>query len=48
MTTNYYIHSNDFECDDLTEYVMPSDIKRIISHNHKTPRMVTCVGSSAQ
>ena len=36
MTTNYYIHSNDFECDDVTEYVMPSDIKRIISHNQHT------------
>ena len=36
MSTPYYIHADDFECDDVTEYVMPSDIKRIISHNQHT------------
>ena len=36
MTTNYYIHADDFDCDDVEELVMPIDIKRIVSHNHHT------------
>ena len=33
MSTNYYLHANDFECDDVPELIFPTDIKRIISHN---------------
>ena len=36
MTTKFYIHSADFECDVVPDYIMPSDIKRIISHNRHT------------
>ena len=36
MTTNYYIHADDFYCDDVAELVMPTDVKRIVSHNHHT------------
>ena len=36
MTTNYYTHSADFDCDDVPDYIMPADIKRIVSHNRHT------------
>ena len=36
MTTNYYIHSADFACDNVPDYIMPYDVKRIISHNRHT------------
>ena len=36
MTTNYYIHADDFDCDDVPVYIMPADIKRIVSHNRHT------------
>ena len=36
MSTGYYEHESDFECDLIEEYIFPSDIKRIISHGHHT------------
>ena len=36
MTTNYYTHSADFDCDNVPDYIMPADIKRIVSHNRHT------------
>ena len=36
MTTNYYIYADDFACDDVPDYIMPADVKRIISHNRHT------------
>ena len=36
MTPNYYIHADDFDCDNVPDYIMPADIKRIVSHNRHT------------
>ena len=36
MSTLYYIHYDDFDCDDVPENVMPKDIKRIVSHGKHT------------
>ena len=36
MSIGYYDHAADFECDDVAEGVLPSDIKRIISHGQHT------------
>ena len=36
MSTGYYEYAADFECDDVEEYIFPSDIKRIISHGDHT------------
>ena len=35
MSTGYYEHEADFECDPIEEYMFQPDIKRIITHgNH--------------
>ncbi|KAK8871391.1 hypothetical protein M9Y10_007116 [Tritrichomonas musculus] len=36
MSTGYYQHEADFECDPIEEYIFPPDIKRIISHGDHT------------
>ena len=36
MSTGYYEHEADFECDPIEEYIFPPDIKRIISHGNHT------------
>ena len=33
---SYYKYREDFDCDDVPENIMPSDIKRIVSHGKHT------------